>query len=554
MASIVLNSHPMITFTTATRWSACILSFVLLSGTAASLRAEKVDSLPHIIHQGARHELIVDGAPYLILGGQAHNSSAWPATLPSVWAAINTMDANTLEVPVYWEQLQADPHKFDFSVVDALLKGARDHHVRLVLLWFGTWKNGSAHYLPEWAKAQPELYPKIVGKNGARVDSPSPFAPTMLAGDIGAFKALMHHLKTNDPVHTVIMVQVENEPGAWNSVRDYSPAAEAVFKAPVPKEILSAMSKTAAGGDWTAVFGADADEYFHAWSVAHYIGQVAAAGKAEYALPLYVNAALRDPLSHPTANTYESGGATDNVLDIWKAAAPAIDLLAPDIYMDDTVHYSKVLDLYDRHDNALFIPETGRRSTVSRYCYLALAHGAIGFSPFGIDDSDARQTAEVITPENQTQLQPFAANYHVLRPMTRLIADLAYNGHLHAIIEEKDQGTQTVQMGRWQVNVSFGPAFRGQRDKRTGNPEPVGRVLIGELGDNQFLVTGYLAHVDFKPIDISSGAQREYTHVEEGIFEGENFRPLRIRNGDETDWGLNFNAGPQVLRVKLGIY
>ena len=200
---------------------------VLLSGLCAGPARAQTDNnpLPHLVTRDGRHALIVDGAPFLILGAQCHNSSAWPAMLPKVWPAIEHLHANTLEIPVYWEQFEPEPDKFDTSVVDTIIKQAREHHVRLVLLWFGTWKNGSSHYLPSWMKSQPDKYPRIIGKNGRRVDSPSPHAPATLAADIHAFSALMRHLKAVDTQHTVIMVQVENEPGSWNSVRDFSPEA-----------------------------------------------------------------------------------------------------------------------------------------------------------------------------------------------------------------------------------------------------------------------------------------------------------------------------------------
>jgi len=142
-------------------------------------------------------------------------------------------------------------------------------------------------------------------------------------------------------------------------VRDYSPAAQKLFEDAVPPELLAVTHRDTAGRNttWQDAFGADAEEFFHAWSVAHYIGQVAAAGKAEYPLPLYVNAALRDPLQPSPPGSYESGGATDNVLAIWKAAAPAIDLLAPDIYLGDSARYFKVLDLY---------PPPGQRAVRAR--------------------------------------------------------------------------------------------------------------------------------------------------------------------------------------------
>ena len=539
-------------FRSARRAVALTASVVLASGLAAQA-AEP--TLPHLVRKDGRHALIVDGAPFLILGGQSHNSSAWPKALPKVWSAIEALHANTLEVPVSWEQFEPEPGKFDHSIVDELLVGARERKLRLVLLWFGTWKNGSSHYLPMWMKRQPERCPRIIGKDGRRVDAPSPHTPALLEADTRAFRALMRHLKEADPQHTVIMVQVENEPGAWNAIRDYSPAAQELFTASVPPELLKALGKDGhVGGDWTAVFGKDADEFFHAWSVARFIGQVAAAGKAEYPLPLYVNAALRDPLTQPAAGTYESGGPTDNVLDLWKAAAPAVDLLAPDIYMDDSARHLKVLDLYNRPDNALFVPETSRAPVVSRYFFAALARGAIGWSPFGIDSLVPDANATGVVPASDPAGEPFAANYRAVGPMMREIAQLGFEGRLRAAVEEKDDHQQVIALGRWQAVVTFGPPTFGYGRSPMGNPEPVGRVLVAQLGENEFLVTGHLCRVDFEVAEAASGAQREFLRVEEGRYEGGVFRPERIWNGDETDWALNFGSAAQVLRVQLGTY
>ena len=532
------------------------IAFVVSVALAGGLAAQAGESaLPHLVSKDGRHALIVDGAPFLILGAQSNNSSAWPATLPRVWSAIETAQVNTLEVPVYWEQFEPEQGRFDNSIVDQLLSGAREHKVRLVILWFGTWKNGSSHYLPMWMKRQPELCPRIIGKTGRRIDSPSPHSQALLEADTRAFGAFMRHLKEADPQHTVIMVQVENEPGSWDTVRDYFPAAQRLFTAPVPVELLKALGKEGrAGGDWTAVFGRDADEFFQDWSVARYIGQVAAAGKAEYPLPFYCNAALRDPLTQPAASSYESGGPTDNVLDIWKAAAPAVDVLAPDIYMNDSAHYMKVMELYSRPDNALFIPETIGSPTGTRYCYAALARGAIGWSPFGIDRMP-RSAGEPVTMQGgDAAVDPIAINCRVLNPMMREIAQWSFDGRLHAAVEETDECRQTLALGRWQGVITFGSSTFGYGRSPKGNSEPVGRVLIAQLGENEFVITGYLCRVDFKIADAASGAQREFLRVEEGGYEGGVFRPARILNGDETDWGLNFGSAPEVLRVQLGTY
>ncbi len=531
------------------------LAAVALS--AHSLFAEPASRpLPRIVHKDGRYALMVDGAPYLILGAQVNNSSAWPDVLPKVWPAVEYLHANTVEFPLYWEQFEPEQSRFDYSMVDTLLGQARAHGVRLVLLWFGTWKNGSAHYMPLWMKREPQRYPRLIGPRGRPVDSPSPHAASTLAADQRAFTALMRHLKEADPRHTVIMVQVENEPGAWGSVRDNSLAAQKLFESPVPAELLAALHKDSGSTNWRETFGADADEFFHAWFVARFVGQVAAAGKAEYPLPLYTNAALRDPLTPGPAGSYESGGPTDNVIAIWKAAAPALDLLGPDIYQNDPARYLKALDLYTRPDNPLFVPETGSSSATARFFFAALGHGAIGFSPFGIDYtgfSNAPLGAPRITED---ALAPFARNYQLVEPMMREIAKLNFDGKLQAVAEQKDQHSQTLEFGGWKAIVSYGVPQFGFGNNPRGNPDPVGRVLIAQLTADQFLVAGFYCRVDFQPGDAGAPEhkQREFVRVEEGAYQDGAFKPIRILNGDQTDWALNFGSAPQVLRVTLGSF
>jgi hypothetical protein len=538
---------------TTQRLLLCALGIASLAWPSASRAATDAgDAIPHFVQKDGRHAFIVDGAPFLILGGQCGNSSAWPSELPAVWSAIGRMHANTLEAPVYWEQFEPEEGRFDTSIVDALIHQARDHDVRLVLLWFGTWKNGSSHYMPLWMKATQELYPRITGKAGLPVDSPSPNVPATLEADTRAFRALMRHLKAADALHTVIMVQVENEAGAWNSIRDYSPAAQALFERPVPSALLGALGLQAkAGGGWQAVFGADADEFFHAWSVASFIGQVAAAGKAEYALPMYANAALRDPIAPGPAGTYESGGPTDNVLAIWKAAAPALDVLSPDIYQNDNAKYRRVLELYSRPDNPLFVPETGGSAWYAHMLFAALGKGAVGWSPFGIDRSPGANPAR---KPDEDPLEPLGVNFGIVSPIMREVARLNFDGKLQAVAEDKDVPRQTMDLGFWKATISYGAPRFGFGTEPKGNPEPTGGALVGAMGADEFLVAGRSCRIDFRPSDAASKAQREYLRVEEGVFENGMFRPVRIWNGDQTDWGLNFGSAPVALRVRLRAY
>jgi hypothetical protein len=529
-----------------------ILSFAFLLVIIGKTFSQANKSLiPVIIEKNGRHALLVDGKPFLIFGGQAHNSSGWPAMLPQLWLAIEKLHANTLEVPIYWEQIEAQQGKFDFSVVDTLLTQARQHKVHLVLLWFATWKNGSNHYMPEWMKRDAEKYPNVTGKNGQPIDSPSPNAKTTLDADINAFTKVMSHLKQADAQHTVIMVQVENESGTWDSVRDYSPLAQKLFESPVPTEllkpeILKALNRPAnATGTWQQVFGDDADEYFHAWSVAKFVGQVAAAGKAIYPLPMYVNAALRDPLTNPKATNYESGGPTDNVIPIWKAAAPAIDLLAPDIYLSGSERVLKVIELYNRPDNTLFVPEAGLIPDNAKYLYDVIAHGGIGFSPFGIDDNgQGKKPAEIAE-----KLAPFAQEYAAASPMMRELAIWAFEGKIKAVVEHDDQAKQTIDLGAWQAITTFGTRNGGETKPNT---QPNGKMMAIQLGENKFILMGTKCHVTFKPKGTNTGKEWQYLKVEEGYYKNGAFKAIRILNGDETDWGgPAFGDQPSVLQVSI---
>jgi len=507
--------------------------------------------MPKLIEKNGRHALLVDGKPFLVLGGQVHNSSAWPGMMPKVWEAAAQLHLNTLEAPIYWEQVEPQQGKFDFSVMDMLIAQARQHKVHLILLWFGTWKNGSNHYMPAWMKREAAKYPNITGNKGQAIDSPSPHSEATLQADVKAFSAVMNHLKTTDAQHTVIMVQVENESGSWGSVRDYSPMAQKLFEGQVPAqllkpEILKALNRPAdAEVTWKDVFGDRADEYFQAWSVASFIGKVAAAGKAGYPLPMYTNAALRDPLTAPPATNYESGGPTDNVIPIWKAAAPALDLLAPDIYLDGSERILKVIDLYSRTDNALMVPEVGLDAAKAKYFYEVLAHGGIGFSPFGVDDNHSHETAS----ETTARLAPFSADYAMAEPMASELARWAFEGKIKAAVEREDHAEQVIELGAWKAVIHFGT---GERDVLQINPKTDGRVMIVQLSQNEFIVAGARCHILFKPAGKNAGKDWQYLKLEEGSYEKGQFKQLRILNGDETDWGgPHLGTKPMVLRVSV---
>ena len=165
---------------------------------AAALAAAPVlaaPDLPHLVSQNGRSALIVDGKPFLMLGAQVNNSANYPAALPNVWPTVDKLGANTIEVPVAWEQIEPTEGKFDFSFLDVLLKEARAHDKRLVILWFGTWKNTNANYTPAWVKLDPKRFPRMINTKGQLHYVLSPLGANTLAADRNAFTHLMQHLK-----------------------------------------------------------------------------------------------------------------------------------------------------------------------------------------------------------------------------------------------------------------------------------------------------------------------------------------------------------------------
>jgi beta-galactosidase GanA len=145
--------------------AAALLAATVLTGVAASSPAHAAD-LPRLVEKDGRHALMVDGAPFLMLGVQANNAANYPSQLPKVWPAVKALHANTLEIPVAWEQIEPVEGRFDFSYVDVLLKQARDNDVKLVLLWFGTWKNNGPQYAPEWVKLDNKRFPRVINAKG----------------------------------------------------------------------------------------------------------------------------------------------------------------------------------------------------------------------------------------------------------------------------------------------------------------------------------------------------------------------------------------------------
>lgn len=533
--------------TRTTRLKALATAALLAAGTLAS--AAMAGEAPRIVEKDGRHAFLVDGKPFLMLGGQIHNSSAWPSELPQVWESMAALHANTIEAPVYWEQFEPQPGRFDFTNVDALVKGARAHNLHVVLLWFGTWKNGNMHYVPSWVKADTKRFPRTIRPDGEPIDVLSPLGRATLQADKSAFVALMEHLKKIDgDEHTVLLVQVENESGNIGSVRDNSPNANALFAGPVPGDMLAAAHKQA--GTWKEVFGAEADEVFQVYYQSKYINEIAAAGKAAFAIPCSINVWVTYPVAQLAQRQivqpgvgYPSGGAVQKMIGYWKALAPSIDVIGPDIYSSDPSFVDEVMTSYRRPDNALLIPEIARSDNFAKYFYKALGYGAVGFSPFGVD-----RTGWNILGDEKWTAHP--RNYALFAPMSREVAQLEFDGKVKTAVEEAGQPSQEIDFGEWQATVAYGfPQNDGQIPP--GTKDLHGAAFVAQLGADEFLVTGLDASVIFHLKGQKPWMHSQFLTVEQGHFEKGVWKTVRLWNGDETDRGLVFHQDGEVVRVKM---
>ena len=533
-----------------------------------SAQAQAAEPLPRLVEQDGRYALLVDGKPFTVLAVQAHNSSNYPGALPKVWAAVKDAHANTLEIPVAWEQIEPVEGRFDFGYVDTLVAEARRNGVRLVLLWFGTWKNTGPAYTPEWVKFDDSRFPRMLGRDGKASYCLSPLGEQTLAADKKAFVALMRHLKQIDEAQrTVIMVQVENEVGTYGTVRDFAPRGEAAFRQPVPAAVLARKKPPvpgAASGTWSEVYGPYADEYFHAWAVASYIEEIAKAGRAEYDLPMYVNNALRDPLEPlaPWKGNFASGGPTYDVIDIYKAAAPHVDIAGPDLYAPQSNSVAATLDKFQRPDNALFVPEMGNAATYARYVYRILGRGAIGVAPFGIDYADYSNYPLGSKRTDKTMVEPFGTIYAAFAPLARQWGRWALEGRTYGIAEGDDRKPQSLVLKDWGVAASFREwqfgtmgADAKEEDYPPGTATPNGGAAFARIGDDEFIVIGQHVRLHFWPAGANEGKRFMFARVEEGRFDAQGrWQMERNWNGDQVDHGLNLPARPTILKIRLRTY
>jgi hypothetical protein len=553
--------------------------------------------IPHLETRDGMAKLIVDGQPFICVAGELRNStSSDPAAVKTTFARLARANLNTILSVVSWDLIEPREGAFDFSMVDRQLEAARENHVRLVLLWMGSWKNGLSHYPPEWVKANQARFPRVVNADGNSLEILSTFSTANRDADARAFAAFMRHLREADSRdHTVIAIQVENEAGLLGSSRDFCPAANRELAAPVPASLMAYMQQnrdhllpefhalwnaagTKTAGTWEEVFGknvprpdppvpnsptrsprpadfvltAHTDEIFMAWHYSNYIGYVAAQGKKEYPLPMYVNTWIVQPNDRGPGD-YPSGGPEPLVHDIWRAGAPAIDILAPDVYLPQ---YAQIIQNFARHGNPAFNPETRQDGD---NCWTAFTQlNVLCFSPFGIDN---------LNPES-----PFARTYGFVSSISGALA--VAQGRKDAIklltpqagqnpgkVEMGDyvfDFTRSTRRGRGAPGIGRGPA------PSTAPAQPQGRGAGTGLS---FLNAPFLAIIQTAPNEFYFATNGDYpftvalrnangrtaapASIDRGSFQDGRWVTSHRFNGDDI-MGLGYDISGAAARHEAG--
>jgi Domain of unknown function (DUF5597)/Glycosyl hydrolases family 35 len=469
-------------------------------------------------------QLIVDGKPFLMVAGELHNStSSSPEYFSQAMQNAKAMNVNTVIASVAWEQFEPQEGKFDYSLIDFILKNANEKKLKVVLIWFASWKNGESSYVPLWVKKDTKRFFRIKNKAGEQMTAISPFSQDAMMADAKAFSTLMKYIKLKDVQHSIIMMQPENEAGAFSEM-DYNEIALKKYKGQVPQQLINYLFsnqdylekdlKTAwlsngakQKGTWAELFGEknyDAQNFFMTWQYATFINEVCKQGKNILQLPMYVNAWLvQYPEEMP--GKYPNGGPVSRVMDIYKVAAPDIDFISPDIYLPN---FKEVCSMYSRPSkkNPLFIPECERSNPGKAY-YAFAEHNALGFGPFGI--------------ESLISDDAYALSFKLLKKELLPIIEMYQGtGKMKAILKEGNEDTASIMLGEYKCFIDY-----MEKGKNAYG-------IIIQTGEDEFLVAGINLKISF--FSNRTSQKINIGQVLEGGYKNQKWNTYRYLNGDET--------------------
>ena len=556
-----------------------VFSFILWIFALSSMA-----QIPSLQKVGTSTCLMVDGKPFVMYCGELHNSTASSMSYMHenrIWEKLEDMHLNSVIATASWELVEPQEGKFDFTLVDGVIAEAKKHGMKVAFIWFGAFKNPMMTYAPSWVKSNPKKYPHAIDEQGQEMEHISVFGSEILKADTKAYKAFLQHLKDTDQDHTVVLIQLQNEPGLRGTKRDYSTDANKAWKAQVPKAITDYLKANKGSlqpdmeqiwakygdkttGNWEDIFGKSevnnqaenpipnfTEHIFTAYGYANYLEQMAKAGKEVYPLPVFINASVFG--MNTRGRSLGNGCSIPEFFDIYKAAAPSIDILTPNSYMQQLDWIGKN---FSWKGNPILIPE----STIigARGLYIIGEYDAIAFSPFGIDYEDNE-----LTPTLEKQHRLLGESYNQMQQMGKLITDNLGSDKMRGIYLYTGHETDTVEMGDYVLTFSprkgfdigalMAPAGGGFAAEGEQKQIEQGGAVIVQTSADEFYVVGYGFNADIKLKDGVKSRFCGYDSIWEGRFENGEFIPGRLLNGDERNVFATYDK-VNALKVKMYHY
>lgn len=518
--------------------------------------------LPRIEKINEKHVLMVDDKAFIMLSGEVHNSASSSETyMEKVLEKAVDLKCNTLLTPVYWELIEKDEDVYDFSHVDQMIRGARANDIKLVLLWFGSFKNSLSTYAPNWVKLDQVRFPRTVDNQDKPTKILSMFSGEILEVEKKTFKKFMEHVKAFDQDHqTVLMIQVENEVGILGSTRDYSEDANKAFMNQVSENLVRYINQKdkgilsmgmneyfdGDGADWKSVFGDRAEEVFMSYHYGQYINELALVGKSVYDLPMFANAWLKSGENEKPGD-YPSGGPLAEMIHVWKYAAPALDFLSPDIYLTDI---DEVCRAYTDADLPLFIPETRRDIWAVPNAYLAIGkYNAICYAPFGIESVGENMSyitqAKHTNTEDKNVSSPLIydylkATYRLFHCAHSTLTRFGGTESMTGFVQKQGGLSDKFIMD----DLEIGLRFYHEVNRNGENLPAAGIVIREDLNTYLFIGYGYEAYLTSR-----DNLQVDYLSIQKLYCRnGELTEGMRL-NGDE--YNIRMEELPTAIRVKI---
>ncbi|MCF7668186.1 MAG: DUF5597 domain-containing protein [Verrucomicrobia bacterium] len=530
-----------------------------------------VHGAAYLKKQGSATQLIVDGKPFLMLGVETTNKLLEDVSdleyLDENLQMYRDAGVNTVLIPVAWYSFEPEEDRYDYTMIDALIDGCRRHDLKLIVLWFGAIKNGGLHFAPDWVRDDTERFFRALKPDGSETFAVSPFCRAALEEDTEAFTLLMRRIKEKDKDgDTVIMVQPENETGCQeiDNTRDQSEAANRVWNSEAPEGLMQYLAaheddlspwlkdvwerngkKTE--GAWPEVFGKDSagQKIFMSYFTARFVEQVASAGRTEYDLPMFVN----DWLGSLDAPGGPIGGPDFQVMDVWRCAAPTIDIYATDIYK---WNFKDWCAAFHQKGNPLMIPEAPgtRASSAAQAWYAFFEHDAMLYAPYlNIGDEynpDHSKSAEYFRRNH------LDASYPLLRDMSGLILEKQGRqpSEMIAFMLDKDESGNAVFERQWlDYTIKAEPAVGFPEDDDEARLIPPFAVVV-KMDDAGFLVAGTKMTIEIHAPGIG------VANAQKGRFKDGEWMPgesVDVEDaGDFIKYNLT-NGAVDIEQVKIGL-